>query len=195
MRDSILSNYRTELVISVFSLVLGVVAGCFVAAGLDNASYTDLYTYIDGFFNIFKGHNPDLSGIFYESISSNLKYFFAVSLCGLMVIFVPVIPVVIGARGMSIGFTATFMIRAFSNKGIAFCFAGVFMKEIFVLPALLVLSAVSIGIFEKAILKNRIQNITVLSYIVLVFTGIGLIILSACIEAYITPALLRILIK
>lgn len=141
-------------------------------------------------------HNPglDRGAIFRLSLEQNLKTVLLLWGFGLAVIGVPLTCVLVFVRGFAIGFGSSFVVREVASGGLAMFLSGMMPHNLISVPALLVLSAMSIS-FSISLFRERPWNYGGLWKMVGDYTwrffmvSISLLAASA-VEAFISPLLL-----
>lgn len=131
-----------------------------------------------------------------EAFNTNAKFILIAFLSGITVIGIPVIVVMLFMRGLILGFTIGFIFSHSSVRGLLFALASIVPHSLVIIPALLLSSVASISfswVMLLKVIKSRNFNIKqhIINYSILTVISLALVGISALIEAYIIPALLK----
>lgn len=179
---------------------LGVGAGAWAVTALDTAQRAELLTYLDDLGRIISDRAAQQSGpeILRASVMQNLRTLAAMWLGGLLVIGVPLSLVLVMVRGFAIGFTVGFLASQAGWKGVVFSLGAVLPQSLLAVPALWAAAVASLSFAGKAWSGRRRRWSgafvgDVVSYVVMGVVVGCLLGLASLVEAYVTPALIRLL--
>ena len=135
-----------------------------------------------------------------ELIVSEITPACMIAICGIMLLGLPVVLYLIFKSGFSLGFYITFLIKAFSLKGLYLGMFYLFLNLIVVLPAITLISANSIE-FNLYILacvnkKYAVQRnfaVSVVIYVFILILCLLLLALSANLKFGLLPAVVKFL--
>lgn len=186
------------LVASVY--VAGIVIGALAIPALDSAQRAELAAYVDVFLRGFTRGGSHLASIdiMRMSLSSHLRDAALIWVLGVSVIGSPVVVVILFVRGFVAGFTAGFLAAEMGRQGVLLASLSMVPHSIISVPALVILSVASLG-FAVSISRQSFQNRKidflqeVVSYTGTAATTLVLFAVASLIEAYITPAFIRVL--
>jgi stage II sporulation protein M len=141
-------------------------------------------------------HNPglDKAAVFRLSLEQNAKTALLIWGFGLAVIGVPLTCVMVFVRGFATGFGASFVVREVTSGGVAMFLSGMLPHTLISIPAMLILSAMSIS-FSVSLFRERPWNYGGLWKTAAGYTwrfwlvALGLLVASA-VEAFVSPLLL-----
>ena len=132
------------------------------------------------------------------AVAGNLRTVAAVWLGGLVVIGVPLALLLVMVRGFAIGFTVGFLASEAGWRGVAFSVGAVLPHNLLAVPALWAAAVAALSFAGKAWSARRRRwggafLGDVLSYVAVGITVTCLLGLASLVEAYLTPALIRLL--
>ncbi|MBM7701646.1 stage II sporulation protein M [Metabacillus iocasae] len=196
-----ISHFRENSSIYLFVLILflmGVIFGAIVVNSLSLEQKQDLYFYLNRFFGqVLAGEVASSSEMFQQSFFHNLKYLGFIWLLGISIIGLPVVLVLLFLKGMVIGFTVGFLVNQMGLQGFAVSFVSIMPQNIFLIPAFIVLSTVSVAFSLKLIRQQFFKGINEpvsSAFLRYSMTMVAVVILIACastIEAYVSPLLMK----
>ena len=199
-----ITDYLRAHVVSYFFitliLVIGVVIGALAIKTLPEDQKNELVNYLSVLFlrlNSPTGYSPaDSVSLFSSLVITNLKTVGLMWLLGFTIVGIPVILFIVFTRGFVIGFTVGFLIDEYVAKGLIFALAAVLPHNLIAMPALLI-TGVSATSFSLAIARRRMKGRSNLLYETIGYTGICfamliLLVLSAAIEAYVSPVFMKL---
>jgi len=177
--------------------MMGVIFGSIIVNTLDPAQKEGLLHYLGHFFQGLKQESiaePEV--VFQHSLGDRLKTVGLMWILGLSVIGIPVLLIFIFLKGMVIGFTVGFLVNQLSWQGLWFAFVSVIPQNLFVIPALIIVTVSGIH-FSTLLVKNRLihHRGTIypqfVSFSILV-TGMALVLVfSSLFEAYLSPVMMK----
>jgi stage II sporulation protein M len=181
-------------VIMLAIIVCGVVAGGLSVQRLPAASVTQLNHWLTDYLSgVSATPHTSLAAwssvLKVQSISLLLCWFL-----GLTVLGIPLIVILIGARGFILGFTVGFLVKEHAARGLLLALVGVLPQNLCYIPALVIAGSLACY-FSSSLLRGvREHSVTsgLLAY-TLAFLAIMLVVLlGTWIEAYLSPGLLRL---
>ncbi|MFC6332348.1 stage II sporulation protein M [Paenibacillus septentrionalis] len=137
----------------------------------------------------------DRTALFWDTFFKHLKWAFALIILGISMIGVPFVVVLNFLKGFLLGSSIYMLTQAFGSEGIWLSLFTIAPHNIFVLPAMIVLSSAAISL-ASFLFNNRIRKHQgVLSQQLLSFSTIAtammlLLAAASLIEVYVTPLLL-----
>jgi len=177
------------------SLIIGIIAGAFAVVAMGNNQKSELYTYINGF---FEAHRTSISGLelFKQIFANYLKLVLLLWFFGATVLGIPLIIGLIGFEGFAIGFTVGFIFDVFSNmKGALVIVSSILPQILIVIPFIFILgisgSKFSIYLLRgggkrssKSELKLRFISHSAISLLAVAASALGAFIQSLAIPAF-----------
>lgn len=141
----------------IISLIIGIIAGAFTVVAMDSNQKSDLYSYVNGF---FEARHSDISGVelFRQIFLNYLKLILLLWFLGATVLGIPLIFGLMGFEGFTIGFTVGFVFDVFSDiRGITVIASSIIPQILIVLPFIIILS-ISGAKFSYYLLKGEGNN-------------------------------------
>jgi stage II sporulation protein M len=190
-------NYILYLIVFVF-FVLGTSSGALLVKPLTMGYQSELLDYLDSFINSLLNMEISAIGIFKHAVINNLKLIFYIWLLGLTVIGIPIVIVLIVARGFMLGFTVGFLVQEKGIQGVSMAVFSVLPPNLLLFPAMLI-GAVSAISFSAILIRGNIKNSMVkliqqfLSYSLLMALLAVIAVLAALVEAYIAPSMMKLI--
>ncbi len=201
LNEVVIKHVRDNLfsyVLTIAIFCMGIIFGALAVKTLDPSEAREVLYYLERFFNNFDaGQIPSNDLIIQQSIVKNIQTCFAAGIFGISVIGVPVVLIILFIRGFVIGFTVGFLVEEMFLKGVLMAFLSVLPHNIFVIPAILLVSSSSIS-FAGAVVKTRAfrtesaGQYSLFKLVVLIIGVLLLIVIGGFIEAYVTPVFINI---
>jgi len=182
--------------ILMISLIIGIIAGAFTVVAMDTHQKSELYSYVNGFFQTQKS---TMSGVelFKQLFTNYLKLILLLWFLGATVLGIPLIFGLIGFEGFTIGFTVGFIFDVFSDiRGIMFILSSILPQILIVIPFLIILSISGAkfslyllnGEGHKKITKNevrlRLVSHSTISLLAVAAVALGAFIQSLAIQTF-----------
>ncbi len=185
-------------VIVVLAFVIGICTGSFTVNALNQSQFVELSTYVEDFFSILSGQEINHTEILKISMMNHIKTVAILWLLGITVIGIPLIIFIIGIKGFVVGFSVGYFIKSLSLKGLLFSIVGIFPQNLIVIPSYIFLSVACISIsisMIKSIIKTKYRQTDIknqfVSYSMLTFIILIILIFGSIIESYITPVFIK----
>lgn len=197
MQQYLMNHLPLFIFVSVLFLV-GVVFGALLVNSLSYEQIQEINVYLSSFFHkLDQGEAMEGQVYFKQTFSTNLKWFLLIWVLGLSVIGMPFVLVLDFLKGVFIGFTVGYFISQMSWKGMLFAFLSIGPQNLFMIPAMLILSVTAIS-FSLHFIRNRLlqhkggdvgQHFVRFSLLMIMFTFI--VIAVSWYESYIGVALME----
>jgi len=194
-----ISDNRLQYLLLVFFLVVGITSGTFTVSHMQPGEKTALTGYMDMLFSAIKTQSIDYLAILFHAFLQDTLLFGAITMFSLLMLGIPVIPIIIIAKGFCVGFTVGVISLNLGFAGLAAIFFCVFIPNIVLIPC--ICKAGVMGLNNSILtLKNRkIPNTTKGRLIsskphfsrMMVIYLISLI--GVIFETLLTPALIKLL--
>lgn len=183
----------------VILFLTGVVFGALAVRTLASHQKTELMEYLQVFVgDVTSEVLPSGNELLLPTLWANAKTIILLWLGGLTVVGLPLTLILLFTKGFSSGFTVAFLVEEVKWRGFVLATTAILPHSLFVIPALLFLSAGAIS-FAYCVLRQRFFNrrshreaSPFWSYALFIcYAGLA-IFLAALVEAYITPVLAKI---
>ena len=176
---------------------LGIFGGSFVVKHMDTSQKLELLNYFDQFLKGFSEWNVSPGAATQHAILNNLKIILYIWLLGLTVIGIPLVLLIVLARGFVMGFTVGFLVQQKAGQGILIVVLAILPPSLINLPALIA-GAVFAITFSGWLVKGRSKyesNSLLRQFCAYCALMLLVALVSAAggfVEAYISPALLKV---
>lgn len=183
------------LIVVVF-FFLGIFLGCYVVKHMNTSQTMELLNYLDMFLKGLSEWNVSPAAAAQHAILNNLKLVLYIWLLGLTVIGIPLVLLIVSARGFVMGFTIGFLVQQKAGQGILIAVLAILPPSLINIPALIVGAAFAVT-FSGWLVRGRskYENTSLLKYFG-AYCAVMLIValVSAAagfVEAYISPTFLK----
>lgn len=203
VKKQILNHVHNNLSLYTFTTILifiGIFFGAVIVNSLNIEQKNDLYLYLTRFFNQMM-HEPGMTAadLFNQSFSHYLKYIGLIWILGISVIGLPIILILLFLKGIVIGFTVGFLVSQMGIKGFFLALVSVLPQNLILIPTFIIVGVASIS-FSLRMIRMQFKRTQpfgplFVKYSLLMIGVIGLIALSSSIEAWISPFLMKAVIK
>lgn len=198
----LLSKHFSQHVILYFIIMLsfcvGIAAGVFSVKALNETQKSQLLDYLlSSLQTMMSKGGVNYAQILSDSILSNLKTFLLIWGFSIALFAFPLVFGVVGIRGFVLGFTVGFLIENMGFKGALFAVVAVLPQNLVIIPALVILAALSVNysltVFKNRKSKNAKKERTklFLAYSFLSVILFLVIAFGSVIEAYLSPVLIK----
>ncbi|HWO98639.1 MAG TPA: stage II sporulation protein M [Bacillus sp. (in: firmicutes)] len=201
LKQFCLYHIRENSSIYLFTTVLflmGVIFGAIVVNSLNLEQKQDLYFYLNRFFGqVAAGEFVSKNEMFQQSVVHNLKYLGFIWILGISIIGLPVVLVLLFLKGMMIGFTVGFLVNQMQLPGFLLSFVSVLPQNVFLIPAFIILSTVSISFSLKVIRQQFVKGVhepissAFLRYSLSTIWMALFVLTASSFEAYMSPYLMK----
>ena len=184
---------KKEIIFLLIILLSGIISGSLYTTILTNSDKDEIIKYINNFINQINNNNLN---IFIDTIKSNTIFILIIWILGISAIGIPINIYLFFIKNFIIGFSLSSFILKYKIKGILLGLIYIFphyIINIFIYALLLIFSID----FSKKIIKSLNSkkginfNKTFKRYIVILILSIVIIILTAALEAYLMPYLIK----
>ncbi|WP_366922425.1 stage II sporulation protein M [Metallumcola ferriviriculae] len=184
-------------ILIVFIFAAGIISGALGINSLSQQQQLDLLNYVDTVLQGSGDWQVDSLGLAKTAVWSNIKLMLLIWFLGLTVVGIPVVGVVVFLRGAVLGFTVGFLVQEKAFAGVLLTILSVLPQNLIFVPALL-LAAISSVAFSLQLLQGKFSRGLVLSqyllgYTVLFGVVMGVVSLGGLVEAYISPAFIKLI--
>ena len=196
--ENIMENARSYLILLVIFFI-GIILGVIFVNNAKEAQSLQISSYLNNFVESVKeNYQISRSKLLMKSILNNLYITIILWFLGSTVIGFPLIYVVIGYKGYSIGYTISSIIATLgTGKGLIFIISTMLFQSIIYIPAILALSVSGIKLYKLIMADRRRENIKIqiLKHTIFSIFIFIILIISSFVEAYISGGLTTMLIK
>ncbi|WMJ81874.1 stage II sporulation protein M [Clostridium sp. MB40-C1] len=188
-------------IISLLFLCIGIVLGIYAVKYMGESEKHNLIDYILQYTNNINSVQVSKKQVFLQALKNNIPFLIIIWFLGLSMIGIPIILILDGIKGFTMGFTASFMINCLGSKGILVNLLTVFPQNIIYIPCIVIISVAAME-FSLNLLKNNSLNnlkpsnnlMKIMPYstvflIILCFMTIGFIL-----EGYLTSSILKLIV-
>lgn len=191
-------NFKVYMVVLLF-FITGILIGTITDITISPKQKEEILKYVMSFFD---SQNKTVSNLYLlkMSVFGNAKLISLLWILGASVLGFPIVLLIIGYKGFSLGFCASFFIEKFKLKGFFFVFLTIFPQNIIAVPLFVVACVIALkfslgmlGHYGLGVNSKRISGHTIpLGEYSLIFLLLFVFLcLSSLIEAYITPLIMN----
>ncbi|RLQ90639.1 stage II sporulation protein M [Falsibacillus albus] len=211
MRKRISSNPLTQHIqdnSSIYSFIvvlflMGVIFGAVVVNSLSYGQKEDLFYYLSQFFGqVADGKVATSEDLFRQSFFHNVKFLGLIWILGISIIGLPLILILLFMKGVVVGFTVGFLVNKMGWGGFLLSVVTVLPQNLLIIPVFIFITVLSVGFSLKLIRKifikqgmNFVFAPLFMRYAAAFIIAIGIISVSASIEAYLSPALMKSIVS
>lgn len=180
-------------IICAAALICGAMIGIAWAVSMPELDAKELSLYFADFFASFVQAGTDSAVIFTDALRLQAYFFGILLLCSGMIFGLPFIFIVGVGSGISVGFTATFLLKNYGMRALLFMLTGMLPHTLLMLPchfaALCVCVQFSVLLLkERAGLKNRL-----ISHFLILCALFAVAFAAVLLQAYIEPLLVSMI--
>lgn len=196
--ENIMENARSYLILLIIFFI-GIILGVIFVNNASETQTSQISSYINNFVDTVKeNYQISRSKLLMKSILNNLYITIILWFLGSTVIGFPLIYLVIGYKGYSIGYTISSIIATLgTGKGLIFIVSTMLFQSIIYIPAILALSVSGIKLYKLIMADRRRENIKIqiLKHTIFSIFIFIILIISSLVETYISGGLTTMLIK
>lgn len=149
-----LADNRLQYLLLVFFLVVGITSGTFTVSHMQPGQKTALTGYMDMLFSAIKTQSIDYMAVFMHAFLQDTLLFGAITFFSMLMLGIPVIPVILIAKGFCVGFAVGVIALNLGFAGVAAIFFCEFIPNLILIPC--ICKAGVLGINNSVfVLKNR----------------------------------------
>lgn len=131
---------------SIFFFIIGISVGVFTELMMAQGEKDTAISYFNQYFLVENMTQNDYTDIFMRSAGSNLGLFLVIILSCLTAIGFPLAMAALTYKGAALGFSAAILIDNLSFKGVAYIFTSMIPQNLFLIPAFIVATVVSLNL-------------------------------------------------
>jgi len=179
--------------------IIGIITGAFLITILNKGDFETVKLNITNFIDGIRNNTFN----YYDSLTNcliiNVLVVLAIWILGISVIGIPLIIIIIFLKSLTLGFIISSFITVYKLKGCLLSFIYIFPSTIINLIVFIIISMFAIKLcinIFKSIFKNKSINFKNISnkYLGILVVSLFFIALSALIEVFITPHLLKLFV-
>lgn len=178
--------------------VLGIIIGSILLKKMNIAESNFLLKYSNPFFKNIYHNDFGQYLVFKSSLLGNLGFILIMYLLGLLGFGFIFIPILIALKGSSLGLTVAYLVKDLGIKGIFLSILGIYPQNLFIIPGIIGIGAVTISmslsfrtkVRPKLVKAKGFVNVKEYTVLILIFTFI--IIFGSLIEGFISPIFLKL---
>ena len=199
IQQHIEDNLKQYFIISSL-FIIGLVIGVMIVNNAQLQTKEQIGTTINSFIDKTKDENYQIDYIeLMKNVLTN-HILFAVLLwfLGCSLIGIPIVYVLIGYRGFSLGYTiASIILVLGTGKGIIFSLSALLLQNLFIIPAIIVIAVSGTKLYSSIMKNKKIENLKIEIIRHTIFCILMLVVLAvaAIVEVYVSSFLLELVIK
>ncbi len=178
--------------------VLGIIIGSILLKKMNVAESNFLLKYSNPFFKNIHGNDFGQYLVFKSSLLGNFGCILIMYLLGLLGFGFIFIPILIALKASSLGLTVGYLVKDLGIKGIFISILGIYPQNLFIIPGIIGIGAVTISMSlsfrtkarPKLVKAKGFVNVKEYTVLILIFTLI--IIFGSLIEGFISPIFLKL---
>ncbi|MGL5615612.1 MAG: stage II sporulation protein M [Sarcina sp.] len=180
-------------------LLIGVVLGSYTVYYMGDYSKVEMGSYFTGFLDFMKGQEINYKDIFFSSVKSIVPMAIIIVVLGYTLIGFPFILLINLVKGYILGFSLSIIVTIMGGKSIGVIFSTIIIQNLVLIPILILISILAMknSLVKLKSLKrdSKIDYGNKGDYIVLQGILMLMIPIGIIIETYISPNLLRLVIR
>lgn len=200
--EYIKENLGIYTVVTLFFLA-GIILGAVLVKFLAVNQLAELSTAVSCFIESLKSDSGKVLQpleLLKGALQKNIIFHFVVWLLGFFAAAFPLVLLVLLLKGVALGFTVSFIVYRSSLKGLIFCLAAILPHNLFLVPAYILAGATATLLsflkFKARSSKKRLHSSRFhREYCYFMLMLLVLILAGGLVEAYITPAFMRMAIS
>lgn len=160
IKEHIRKNIKEYLSVCIVFLI-GTIIGVMFINNVEEGQKTQITQYLGNFAEALNtDYKIDLGSLLKSSIISNLILAISLWFIGSTVIGIPIVYIIIGVRGFSLGYTiSSIMITYTMWKGILFSICSLLLQNIILIPCIVALAVSGIKLYKSIIKDKRRENV------------------------------------
>lgn len=198
VKQHINNNAKEYLIVSIIFLI-GIILGVMFINNTESMQKDEITQYLRNFTTALNtDYQIDFSKLLKQSITSNLTLAIILWFVGSTVVGLPIVYIIIGFRGLSLGYTISSIIVTYGAfKGCLFGLESLLLQNIISIPCILALGVSGIKLYKSIIKDKRKENIKIEILRHTLFSAFVTLMLmgAAFIETYISSNILEMSVK
>lgn len=198
VKEHFKKNIKEYLIVSLIFLI-GIIIGVTFINSISEEQQQQTNDYIKNFTQALNtDYEIDTANLLKSSIINNLLLAIALWFIGSTVVGIPIVYLIIGIRGFSLGYTISSIMITFPMfKGIWFCIASLLLQNIIYIPCILALGVSGMKLYKSIIKDKRKENIKIEILRHTIFSGLISVLMvgASFIEVYASSNIVSLCIK
>ena len=198
VKEHFRKNIKEYLIVTLI-FVIGIIIGVTFINNISEEQQNQNNEYIKSFTQALNtNYEIDSASLLRSSIVSNLLLAITLWFIGSTVVGIPIVYLIIGIRGFSLGYTISSIMITFPMfKGIWFCIVSLLLQNIIYIPCILALGVSGVKLYKSIIKDKRKENIKVEILRHTIFSAFIaiLLVLASFIEVYASSNIISLCIK
>lgn len=181
--------------ILLISFVIGIVIGAILINRLNPEDKLGISSYLSMVVELMSSNGNKTIDIFKSSLFTNFRIALIIWGLGFFLIGIIIIPIIIGWKGIAIGFTVGFMVKEFGIKGFIFSLTSLLPHYLIILPGFITIGAISASnsINRKKSHGKIAYKRNFVDYNTIFFIFFLLIVIGSLIEGFFIPYILNLI--
>ena len=193
------NNLKQYFIISIL-FIIGVVIGVMVVNNGQIQNKEKIGTTITTFIENMNSENYqiDYIGLLKNVLTNHVIFAVLLWFLGCSVIGIPIVYILIGYRGFSLGYTISSIILVLGvGKGISFSLATLLLQNLLIIPAIIAIAVSGTSLYSSIMKNNRMENIKIeiIRHTIFCILMLAVLAIASIVEVYISSFLLRIVVK
>lgn len=189
-------RYTTQLYLAITAVLVGILFGMLAVGTLTAGDKLSLLAYIRHFLDV-EAARPTYRHVFKPALAENLKTIGLLYLLGVSVAGMPLVLLLVFFRGFVLGFAAAFLVSTMHWQGAGVGLATMGLANAFILPAIILASAVALGFSWDLISPRTRKDGAPLGKSFAFFTGLVIVMalvtfVGTALECFAGPFLLHV---
>lgn len=191
------NNFIIYFILFLF-LIGGITIGSILVNKLELTQGNKAIKYLSPLIDNIENGNQASLDMFKSDLLTKLKFTLIVWLSGFVFIGIILIPLIIGLKGISIGFTVGFLVKSFGIKGFTFALSGLLPHYLIILPGILAICFIGLSNananskLKRNVIK-RINKINLLEYSLLILFSFTIVIVGSLVGSFTIPYFIKLL--
>ena len=135
----------------------GIAAGAFTVDALSSVQKEELVNYFQSFFTVLDEEPVQSAAVFKQSLVNNAQFIILIWLLGITVIGIPLILLIIGIKGLIIGFSVSFLVEGMGLRDYFFALAAILPQNLFIVPGIITAGVLGTS-FSIKMLRRKKQS-------------------------------------
>lgn len=191
----LIQSHRIIFIISVLSLLSGIVSGAAAYRLYDTETANALFKYMQNYFigGSLIGVSP--RGIFGAAVADALKLTVIIFISGLSIYLCPLAFMRLYTKGFAAGLTITFFLSRYMVKGIIFALITVFLCDIITVPAMVIITtALTAQAARLRSMRDQKQRLAtaLLQSLVMAAVMFVMLLCGAVLQSFVSPGMVKI---
>lgn len=187
------------IIAAFFFLIAGISCGAFTEVLMSPDQKLALTKYMSDTLRVADLAKSDYQVLFISSLKNNAFLILSMAILGVIPFAFPLIFIILGYKGLTIGFSSALLIENMAYKGTALALVSMVPQNILILPAIFLAGIISVN-FSMYLRKDGFDGIKknlsigAGSYISFHFVLFVFLFLGSVVEAFVCPLLMKLVL-